>query len=78
MVQALYCAAHLVQGWYHPIEDQYRQLTFRNGVALVERVQGKGEGVESDELDDLTEASEVENEVAEGLCALSDLISSTS
>ena len=48
--------------------------TFGDGVALVERVDGGGEGVEGSELDGLAEAFEVQDGGAHGFHALADLI----
>lgn len=51
-----------------------KDSTFGNGVALVEGVEGGGEGLESGELDDLAEAGEVEDGFADGVGVLADLV----
>lgn len=48
--------------------------TFRDGVALVERVDGGGEGGEAGELDGLAEPFEVQHGGADGVHALPDLV----
>lgn len=51
-----------------------KKSTFGNGVALVEGVEGGGEGLESGELDDLAEAGEVDDGLADGVSVLADLV----